>query len=246
MNLIPKSINYISDKYPVHQIFLSDNARESMDLTRLRGKKLYGDSYRLWEFSEVLNLIDVSFSREIKEAFNNLIPYAYKADLARYCILYQHGGFYLDLGVSSFKPFPVLDNDLIAFSDGFDGESSWNVANGLFYANPKIGILENCINQVAQTSRSGYYGKTPLWPTGPGLFGREIARGVDKFRVELGNYELHYYKRSRFILPRVGCVAKGKRSIMSKNKLLRNFSRGIPGGNDYTYLWQNRQIYGFK
>jgi hypothetical protein len=246
MNLIPKSFRYISDKYPVHQIFLSDNESKSMDLTRFHGEKLYGDSYRLWDFGEILNLLSDSFSREIKEAFNTLVPYAYKADLARYCILYQYGGFYLDLGVSNFKPFPVLDNDLIAFSDGFDGESSWNVSNGLIYANPKIGILENCIIQVVQNSKSDYYGKTPLWPTGPGLFGREIARSVGDFRIELGNYDWHYYRRNRFVLPRVGCVAKGKRRVLSKNNLLRNFSRGIPGGNDYTSLWKDRQIYEFK
>jgi len=227
----------------VHQIRLTDLKENVLKRPKFPSNEEYRVSYKLWEFQEILSLLEQAFRPEVKEAFNNLKPYAYKADLARYCILYQFGGFYLDLGVTDFKPFSVLDKDLIAFSDGYDGVSSWNVANGFFYARRGLGILATCIDQIVQNSQIHYYGKTPLWPTGPGLFGRQIANCADNYNLEIGRYEWRYFRKNRFILPRIGCVAKGKRRILSKNNTLRYFTRGIPGGNDYTSMWNSKEIY---
>jgi hypothetical protein len=227
----------------VHQILLTNLRPESTKQLKFPTMDQFGDLYKLWEFEEITSLLELSFDAEVKDAFTNLKPYAYKADLARYCILYQFGGIYLDLSVTDFKPFAVLDRDLIAFSDGYDGESSWNVANGLFYAKKGLGILSKCISQIVRHSQSHYYGRTPLSPTGPGLFGRQIANSADDYNLEIGQYEWRYYAKNRFILPRVGCVAKGKRRILSRSNTLRHFTRGIPEGNDYTSMWNKNDIY---
>ena len=44
-----------------------------------------------------------NYSKDIINAYDSLIPGAYKADLFRYCVLYKYGGIYSDLTQSVHK-----------------------------------------------------------------------------------------------------------------------------------------------
>ena len=54
-------------------------------------------NYKLFDDNDCRNFIKDNFNEDVLNAFDTLIPGAYKADLWRYCILYKNGGVYLDI-----------------------------------------------------------------------------------------------------------------------------------------------------
>ena len=47
------------------------------------------------------NFLTPILTQKVRAAYDSLNPLAYKADLARYCILYKNGGWYLDVGLTA-------------------------------------------------------------------------------------------------------------------------------------------------
>ena len=65
-------------------------------------REWYEDTdYKFYDNEEVEKFLDTHFAPEIRAAYDSLNPLAYKADLARYCILYKKGGWYLDVGLTA-------------------------------------------------------------------------------------------------------------------------------------------------
>ena len=76
------------------------------------------------------------FNKDVLEAYDTLLPGAYKADLWRYCILYKMGGIYMDikytLSNNTYKLINLTDKeyyvrDSFVFDEGrkltkYDGE----------------------------------------------------------------------------------------------------------------------------
>ena len=61
-------------------------------------KSIYPNSeYHIYEDEEIVDVIKENFAKDVIEAYTCLIPFAFKADLARYCLLYKYGGLYSDL-----------------------------------------------------------------------------------------------------------------------------------------------------
>lgn len=55
-----------------------------------------------WEFhffddEACREFLKENFEKDVLEAYDNIIPGAYKCDLWRYCVLYIHGGVYSDI-----------------------------------------------------------------------------------------------------------------------------------------------------
>jgi mannosyltransferase OCH1-like enzyme len=48
---------------------------------------------------DAASFIASNFPSEVKEAYDALIPGAFKADFFRYCILFIHGGVYADIDI---------------------------------------------------------------------------------------------------------------------------------------------------
>ena len=64
-----------------------------------------------------------NFNTEILNAYDSLVPSAYKADLFRYCLLYQSGGIWSDLTQTFIEPIDTFidfeEDDLILVDGGF-------------------------------------------------------------------------------------------------------------------------------
>ena len=68
--------------------------------------------YHFFDKDDRRNFIKDNFPKKVLDAYDNLIPGAYKADLWRYCVLYIHGGVYTDI-----KAVLLLGlNDVITWS----------------------------------------------------------------------------------------------------------------------------------
>ena len=130
----------------------------------------------LFDDNDCVIFIRNYFDTDIVNAFLYLKPGAFKADLFRLCVLYIHGGIYIDIKyrcINGFKfdyllnnEYLVLDVPSVHWNENMNG-----IYNGLMVSKPKNGFLFECIQGIVKNVKNKYYGTYPLFPTGPGLLG---------------------------------------------------------------------------
>jgi hypothetical protein len=209
--------------------------------------------HRLFGQSEILSFLEEKFSQEVKVAFLNLKPYAYKADLARYCLMYEYGGIYADLSYFFLKPLPIDPLRIVVFRD-FTWSSPWDTSNGVFSAPPKHKAFEVAIELICNNVRRGYYGPTSLCPTGPALFGKALATVCEAQDLVTGSAGLVQKKTVSRVAPKVElpsgnkshCLMLAGEIVAVKRKRMGSpglTDFGISNGNGYLELWRKRDIY---
>ena len=210
--------------------------------------------HRLFFLPELSRLIRGEFGAEVHAAFETLAPYAYKADLARYCLLHRFGGVYADLSYFLAAPLPLEPGRITVFRD-FLWSAPWDTSNALIGAPAGHKAFEVAIERVCANVRNRYYGSTSLCPTGPALFGRALAIACAPEELICGeakNLEKGMIERMVRGLPlppdpRIHCLTLQKKLLALK---LRNAgaaglaSLGVAGGNSYAAMWEGRQVYG--
>lgn len=110
------------------------------------------------------------FDQRLVDAYDKIIPGAYKADLFRYCFLWIRGGVYIDMGMASLKELDTIirpDDTFVAPED--------NGTNGIYNAfmacTPAHPIIKEAIVLSIQNIENENYTRTPLGITGPVLLG---------------------------------------------------------------------------
>ena len=142
----------------IHQIWLGPNKRPDiwMDTWKVDYLKQYPDwTYKLWTESELDKLDMVN-----KNLYNNEKFYNCKSDIARYEILYQQGGIFMDADSMWIKK---SDNSLDKILDmakeqgAFCAEepvNKWSLANGVIgFAKEHI-VLKQNIEYIKNDNRS--------------------------------------------------------------------------------------------
>jgi len=138
---------------------------------------------------------------EALEAYDNLIPGAYKADLWRYCCLYKTGGIYLDIKFNTAKDFnleSLLDNEYYV-ADTIEPHIRQNkegIYNAFIVSKPDNPILKKCIEEIIVSVKKRQKGPTALHLSGPQLMAKYLQRKDCKLRNVNGNI----YKNSRIIV----------------------------------------------
>lgn len=82
--------------------------------------------YYLYDDTECREFIKKNFDKDVLNAFDTLIPGAYKADLWRYCILYKNGGIYLDIKFkceNNFKLIELTDKEHVVLERPYSSEN---------------------------------------------------------------------------------------------------------------------------
>jgi len=130
--------------------------------------------YYLSSDDECRQFIVDNYEKDVVEAFDLLIPGAYKSDLWRYCILYKLGGIYIDIKFKSLKPLSSIINDSEMFVKDIDGTSKWcsaklSIYNGLMISKPQNPIFKSCIDAVVENCKKRDYKESSLSVTGPCL-----------------------------------------------------------------------------
>lgn len=132
----------------------------------------------LYGNDEMAAFIEQHFDQDVVSAYHSLVPMAYKADLGRYCLMFERGGIYSDLSIHYFSRFVDPDIEKIhIFRDGFS-HAPWIVSNSIIAAPRKMTVFERCIKKIVAHVRKDHYGTNPLCPTGPNLFGLELANSM--------------------------------------------------------------------
>ena len=171
------------------------------------------------------------------EAYDALIPGAYKADLWRYCILYKRGGIYLDV---KFRPCPGfrfiewVDNEYFVM-DREDLVGRPALYNAFMVAMPGNPCIKACIEKAVDNVRRRSYERCKLDITGPTMmaqcFPHHLYRALDYLRFE-GNENDNY------------CIVTGEgRKLLEFYREYREEQRSSAKTGYYHHLWTQRQVY---
>jgi mannosyltransferase OCH1-like enzyme len=198
-------------------------------------------NHYLYDDNECLKFIKENYDDEVVNAYNSLVPGAYKADLWRYCILYINGGIYIDIKfecINEFKFISLLDKEYIVL----DRKVGWynkgwhniqkGIYNGLMICKPKNKLLFEMIKTIINNIKNNFYGLNSLNPTGPILYGITY----EKYNKLINNYELTYAENGIHIL-------YNKVPILKIYNKYRDEQKSYQKTRHYGVLWDNKHIY---
>lgn len=200
--------------------------------------------YTLYDDAHIREFLSEEFAPEVLGAYDLMAPFAYKADLARYCLLYTFGGLYSDLSYQHIRAIePDDDTKLIVFSDIPRIHPPWSTSNAIIFARPRHPALARAIKQVIANANNRYYGLSPLDPTGPYMFGRVLAANDDWARTMFGESQmLGIEKTGRHNILKV--MPEGQ-VVAIRNKVQNGSIGDLIQGHQHSYseLWQARKIW---
>ena len=239
------------------QILISESANKSTPLideaTQTFKRSMPGSTYKLFNNEMIIDLLKNRFDIDVLNAYNKLKPKAYKADLARYCIIYTFGGWYADITIKFIKIINENNNnfEFLGFIDAGGGlrplTLPYAIQSSLFYANKNSLIMEKAIEIVIENCRTNYYGRTSTSPTGPGVLGRALAHyGFNENHV-VGHFmpltPNHENQNRSYVLPNGTILALHKDAWMTNAKPGQINEFGIEDSENYLDMYLNKEIY---
>jgi mannosyltransferase OCH1-like enzyme len=189
-------------------------------------------NYQLFDDDDCREFIKNNFDIAVLNAFNSLIPEAYKADLWRYCVLYINGGIYLDIKyrpLNNFRFITMTEKEHWVLDADKNG-----VYNALMVCKPGNEILLKAINKIIENVKNKYYGNSFLEPTGPLLlssfFSTNEKNLFDMKHNEVFDSNSKIIQYNNYIILKSYTNHINERIKYSKTK-------------HYSELWNSRKIY---
>lgn len=192
-------------------------------------------TFHLYDEQDCRQFIQENFDSEVLNAYNSLIPCAYKSDLWRVCVLYINGGIYMDIKYRCANGFKFID---LTEKEYFVRDyNTNNVYNALIVTLPKNEIMLKCINQIVENVKNKNYGSDCLDPTGPTLLG--------KFFTQENKNSFEMYHSFTSIEDKINeyYVVKEDRIILKIYKEYREEQKNNQKNKYYADLWEERNIY---
>jgi mannosyltransferase OCH1-like enzyme len=189
-------------------------------------------NHHLFDDNDCREYIKNNFNMEVLNAYDSLIPGAYKADLWRYCILYKNGGIYLDIKYKPVNGFKfinltekehwVLDMDKVG------------IYNALIICKPHNEILLKAIDKIVNNVKHKFYGNSPLEPTGPLMLSNFFTQSQkDTFDMY---HDIYKSIMNRFIFYKNYLILKSYNEYLNEHEQ----NKKVPY---YSILWHKRNIY---
>ena len=190
-------------------------------------------NHYLYDDNDCREFIKNNFRPDVLNAYDTLIPGAYKADLWRLCILFINGGIYLDIKLACINGFRLIE---LTENNHFVKDRPDNsIFNTLMVSQKGNLFLYKAIRQIVANVNNRYYGKTPLSPTGPEMLGSLIINNnlnvnIDMIHYEGGGYIIY---KNTFVI---------STEYPEYNNERTNTYNSI-NTKRYDKLWENRNIY---
>ena len=233
----------------IHQVYISKNNElpSNQILEKIDNiKNLYSDyEYKLWTNDSIREFLKESFNQSVLETYDAILPYAFKADLARYCILYKYGGYYFDVAITLEEKIEY-DHDVVLYENTFDksvfGVEEWLDVienDALFFKNPGHPLLKEIIKHIENNVYELNYGHHPLCITGPLLL-HTVYHKLNDNSIKLGKIK---NINGKF----VGILDNNITYYRKDIKFAHNLEAlGCKGTNDYEKMWFAGNIYKLK
>jgi mannosyltransferase OCH1-like enzyme len=219
---------------------LPPKMRENVELLKQQNPEF---EHYLFNDEECIQFIKDNFDQNVVDAYNSLVPGAYKADLWRYCILYIYGGIYLDIKYNCINNFKLInltnkENFVRDAEDIYMNMHNTNIYNALLITLPNNEILLKCINQIVKNVKNNYYGYNCLYPTGPALLGSFFNLDDIKLLELNHQYKIINNFIYRYIYYNNTIILKEYDEYRTELNKYQNISH-------YGLLWHNKHIYTF-
>lgn len=234
---------------PIFQIYITSDNSDLPHALRTKTLSIKSrpdvENYNLFNGIELRSFIDAHFDRDVVNAYDQLKPYAYKADLGRYCLLYHFGGWYFDIAIELMRSITLpQDSKGLLFRDiNLLLPYGWGISNGLLFTTKGNAIMRAAIDRIVSHCQQKFYGETPFSVTGPGMLGQILAINGDTNGMIYGDRlpltPLHPIKNVAYVLPRGEIIAHAKQTGHGGDLT----PYGSTGTNNYMTLWAARDIY---
>lgn len=224
-------------------------------------QSLYPNSnYHLYSGKEIENILKNNFPKDILISYHSLKPYAYKADLARYCLLYLYGGLYIDLSILCLSSLTFEDVDFFAFRDLPEfSDPWWAIINSIIYSKPKSIIMKTAIDLMVHHCKTQFYGTSAIDLGGPTLLGKAVMRSQENFHKVFTNGQVNHVDLKDLnvkeknlksfgydINKLTGFVLDQDKKVIALRKPTKGGdieSLGLEGTNNYVNMWLNGNVY---
>ncbi|MDI9358291.1 MAG: glycosyltransferase [Phycisphaerales bacterium] len=207
--------------------------------------------YYLYDDQDIVAMITQYFDASVVQAYNRLLPGAFKADLWRYCVLFQYGGVYIDAKMIFRKPLHTLmeEHDFISCID----RPKCTILNAFIGVVPKHPFMHQLIQQILTHIEQEYYGTSDLEITGPLLMGTCFKEFIKRDAHKPLIPEIIYFDHQHYSLEIYYKIEKdikhSARKIMLKDEVIawlffKNYYK--QGGNRYDRygkMWKSRIVY---
>jgi mannosyltransferase OCH1-like enzyme len=185
-------------------------------------------NFYIYNDDQCREYIRENFDNDVLEAFDDLLPGAYKADLWRYCILYKKGGVYMDIKyITKVKLLDIIDTFPICLTQDRYPDTSYN---GFMISSPNFKIFDLAIKQIVINVKNKYYGSDPVSPTGPGLLGTILK-------------QQNYASLNRLIFNNDSIYNRNNILLLDAYPTYRKEQSKYQKSEKYPFLWSIKKIY---
>jgi mannosyltransferase OCH1-like enzyme len=188
----------------------------------------------LYDDNSCREFIKNNFSKDVLYAYDSLIPYAFKSDLWRYCVLYKNGGIYLDIKyfcINNFKFKYLTDKEYFCRDIKFSDEG---VYNALIICKQNNAIMLKCIMQIVENVKNNYYGDSCLKVTGPLMIKQFVSN------KDISNFNLSLNIKNK--KPIDGYINYNNLPILYWNTDIYR-KQQVKYQEHYSVLWNEKKIY---
>jgi len=207
---------------------MPSSVKESIEILKEQNPEF---EHHLYDESMCRDYIQKNFPKRVVQAFDKVVPYALKADIWRYCILYKKGGIYLDskyYGMNGFKLLQLTDKEYFC-RDVKIADSG--IYNAFMICKPGNKKLLQSIKQFVKNTEENYYGEHCLY-IGPIMI-KSFFTPREMTALELESEKI---RQNRFI------TFHGSRIL----KMHEDYKRYQSQTTTWADHWDNRTMYKYK
>lgn len=129
----------------------------------------------VYSHAECREFIQKNYPSEVVDAYDSLIPGAFRSDLFRYCKLYKDGGVYMDIKfITHIKLIDMIKTQPIHIIRDDQKEVPGCLCNGFLISPPKNPLFKKCIDTILKNCKSRAYNRNALDITGPCVLGAAV------------------------------------------------------------------------
>ena len=212
---------------------LPEKMRERVELLKSQNPEF---KHYLFDDNDCREYIKKHFNPDVVDAYDTLIPGAYKSDLWRLCVLFISGGIYLDIRFCCTNGFKLIE--LTEKEHFVKDRPYYSIFNALMVCRKGNVFLYKSIMQIVQNVKNKYYGECSLCPTGPKMLGSVIRNNKISVNVDM----MHYDGGGYIIYKNVFVISTEYPDYNDE----RNLQNNKINKRVYNEMWKSRNIYSFS
>jgi len=232
------------------QTYYSREVPERMNKAISTFKELNPDfEYVFYDDERCRKFLKENYDKKVLEAFDLLIPGAYKADLFRLCELYVNGGYYADVFMINLEPlsyFEKYDVDCILVKDREKIYPN-SIYNAFLACKAKDPLIHYLIEKTVDNVLKKNIGSGPLDITGPVFLGKHFLQYLKQKDIKTGFYS-YDNKKILFLEHISGGISEHINFVCDKENIIirtkyENYYRDRPKMSHYADLYHAGKIF---